>query len=71
MWEDGKIDSYYYEVKVYDEPSKFGINKGRVSKLIIYDSDKQTVCQYDRRWVIKPNNDEVKDVFNKIMNLFA
>lgn len=37
MWYCGEVKIegliFYYEAKVYDEPSKYGINGGRVSKL--------------------------------------
>jgi hypothetical protein len=40
MWRNGKIIhkliEYWYQAKVYDSGSKFGINDGRVSKLSIY-----------------------------------
>lgn len=35
MWHSGVIDGHWYEAKVYDEGSQFGINGGRVSKLHI------------------------------------
>jgi len=56
-WYEGTIKitetfSYWWQAKVYGEGSRYGINKGRVSKLCIcsgdhYNSNKQ-VYGYDR-----------------------
>ena len=70
MWIDGTNGPYYYQAKIFDEPSRYGIKNGRVSKLVIYDTDGKLCCQYDRGWVIKPDNDEVKEVFLKIMDMY-
>lgn len=35
MWQTGTFDGFYYEAKVYEEESKFGIDGGRISKLRI------------------------------------
>lgn len=52
MWENGILylnsDKYFYSVKVYDEPSKFGIDGGRISKLEIRDKDTNLIIGYDR-----------------------
>ena len=52
MWENGILylnsDKYFYSVKVYDEPSKFGIDGGRISKLEIRDKDMNLIIGYDR-----------------------
>lgn len=57
MWRNGviRIDGVvvFYEVKVYDEGSKFGIKKGRISKLWL-SIDGKTVANYDRGWDMKP-----------------
>lgn len=39
--------------KVYDEPSQFGIDGGKVSKLMLK-RDGKIVCNYDRSWDIEP-----------------
>jgi hypothetical protein len=43
----GSVSGYRFESVVYGEPSHFGINGGRVSKLWIYDGA-VTVYAYDR-----------------------
>lgn len=61
MWENGfiKIDGCIvrYWVKVYDEPSQFGINGGRISKLTLKGEDGTELANYDRGWDIKPVNE--------------
>ena len=60
MWKNGIIDAYCYEVKVFDEPSKYGIEGGKISKLYIYTNNAlKCVCQFDRKWVIKPTDEIV------------
>ena len=57
MWSEGSIklgsDIFHYWVKHYDEASVYGINKGRISKLMLKRGG-DTVCNYDRGWGIKP-----------------
>ncbi len=55
---DGKYKIAHYWAKVYDEPSEYGIDGGRVSKLEIK-IEGNTVVSYDRGWEMKPDeNDE-------------
>ena len=75
MWKHGKfkINGIIYQwcAKVYDEPSEFGINNGRVSKLEIRRGD-TTVLNYDRGWDIKPDNDaDVENIYRCIMCMFS
>lgn len=61
MWHEGMIgiplDGGYipvkFWVKSYDKPSKFGIDNGRISKLLIKFCD-LTLASYDRGWDVKP-----------------
>lgn len=57
MWKEGTIkiqnSVFHYWVKVYDEPSRFGIDGGRISKLMLKRKG-EIVCNYDRGWDIKP-----------------
>ncbi len=34
-WMKGRVDGHFFEAKVYDTPSDYGIDDGRVSKLCI------------------------------------
>ncbi len=65
MWSDGMVRAasgtvYEYQVKHYDEGSRFGINGGRVSKLWIAARGgvigRKVVVSYDRGWDIKPED---------------
>ncbi len=46
-WVEGKFGRFEFWAKVYAEPSDFGINGGRVSKLEVGDS---FYINYDRGW---------------------
>ena len=35
MWHEGVKDGHWWQAKVYDEESHFGIDGGRISKLVI------------------------------------
>lgn len=73
MWESGaiKIDGirFSYEVKCFDEPSKFGINGGRISKLYIKSGD-DIEAMYDREWVVMPKDDTVMNIFLNLLKDF-
>ena len=50
----------HYWIKVYDKPSaKFGINGGRISKLMIKINGKIT-AHYERGWDIEPMDEATK-----------
>lgn len=68
MWIDGTVGYYDFEAKVFDEPSRFGINNGRISKLFIYDKNGNLCCEYDRGWIEEPLDDEVKEAVLKILD---
>ena len=61
MWHEGTIgipkgDKYtiaHYWVKAYEEGSEYGINNGRISKLMLK-IDGEIVCNYDRGWDVHP-----------------
>ena len=54
---DSKVeDICHYWAKVYDEPSEYGINGGRISKLMIQKGG-VTTCNYDRGWDVEPKDE--------------
>ena len=61
MWREGAIlipteegkTVVHYIAKVYDVGSWYGIEGGRISKLMLK-RDGKTVCSYDRGWDIHP-----------------
>ena len=50
---EGKPVAVHYWVKHYENPSKYGINNGRISKVTLK-IDGEVVCNYDRSWDIYP-----------------
>lgn len=53
-WYEGHVDGYYVHARVFDEPSKFGINDGRISALMVVpkqgDGLSRALVNYDRGW---------------------
>lgn len=66
-WVEGRVGNLTFEAKLYDEPSIFGIDKGRVSKLTIYNQCGDWIVNYDRGWDISPN--EYMDEYQAVMEL--
>jgi len=56
-WLDGFVGGCKISAKVYKEPSQYGIDGGRISKLEIIDKDNNTLVNYDRGWDIKPSKE--------------
>ena len=48
--------SVHYWMKCYEQPSKYGIDGGRISKLMLKIGD-EIVANYDRGWDIRPTNE--------------
>ena len=67
-WYQGEVGYYSWEGKIFDDPSQFGINNGRVSKLKIKKGNK-VVVNYDRGWDIPVDEDTAK-VVNDILKEF-
>ncbi len=71
-WIKGTIGTYIFDAKVYNEPSQFGINNGRVSKLSIRDKYKnpQEACVtgFDRGWFLKPNTEKEQHIFKTVLD---
>lgn len=63
------MDGYSFSVKAYDQPSQFGINGGRVSKLEIKDHGRPVVS-YERGWDIMPITPQAHEALDKVMNHF-
>ncbi|MDR2646594.1 MAG: hypothetical protein LBB67_00475 [Oscillospiraceae bacterium] len=77
MWSEGIIarpktgGKYKYWVKHFEEGSQFGIDGGRISKLVIrkVGESEDLVC-YDRGWGKKPKGKESKAVCAIILSKF-
>lgn len=57
----------HYSIKVYDEPSEFGINHGKISKLQLKQNGK-IVANYDRGWDICPTTKEAELALYILLN---
>ena len=81
-WTDGRIaipnvgqnglHIYEFCAKVYDLPSKYGINEGRISKLNVKDVKTNTeVIGYDRGWYIEPHCPQEHAALNALLEIFS
>ena len=77
LWRIGnaRIHGKDYTVmgKVFDEPSKYGINGGRISKLSVWPKEKNwsnSIINYDRGWDIEPKGHKAKKILNEILNYY-
>lgn len=63
MWQEGSIrvksSIYHYWMKVYETGSRFGIDEGRISKLMLKRNG-EIVVNYDRDWDIEPADEDTK-----------
>ena len=56
-WVIGEIDGMQFEAKVYDIPSEFGIDDGKVCKLsVCRDKDNGEIIAYERGWEKYPTD---------------
>lgn len=71
-WMLGTIEGgYEWQAKVYEKPSEFGINGGRVSKLFIRPVGlgwQPALISYDRGWDKRPETQDAKVVFETLLN---
>jgi hypothetical protein len=65
QWVRGNYNGYLYAAKVYNEPSQFGINEGRVSKFYCSYDGEEVMC-YDREWASKP---KTTDQYNALVSI--
>ena len=58
-------------ILAFDEPSRYGIDNGRISKLYIVERTRtlKVVCNYDRGWIVKPSK-EVKEFYDRIIKKY-
>lgn len=54
---DGGYKAVHYWIKVYEEGSQFGINGGKISKLMLK-LDGEIIANYDRGWDVEPTTEE-------------
>jgi hypothetical protein len=66
-WISFTVDGYRVEAKVFADPSCFGINGGRISKMSI-SRKRETFYSYDRGEDIEPTNQEVSKILSLILD---
>ncbi len=63
MWKEGSLrihDSvFHYWMKVYETGSEWGIDGGRVSKLMLKRNG-EVVANYDRGWAVEPTDPDTQ-----------
>lgn len=73
-WHEGALrvheNSYHYWAKVYDTGSQYGIDGGRVSKLMIK-RDGEIVANFDRGWDVAPVDDDTQIALEIILHEYA
>jgi hypothetical protein len=73
MWTEGTIKTptsiVRYWVKYFEEGSEFGIDGGRISKLMIRRED-ETIANYDRGWDLMPKDEEAKIAFQILLSKY-
>lgn len=74
MWYEGRIPmangEYYYQAKVYETGSNYGINDGRISKLFIKKND-VCVFNYDRGDDVNHLDEDGYKVYDAILGIYA
>jgi len=69
MWTEGIMDGYEYWVKHYEEGSTYGIDEGRISKLIIRKNGVE-LYGYDRGLDRDDLDEGGKAVYAKLLKMF-
>lgn len=72
-WTRGNIGPFRFEIKHYDEPSIYGIDEGRISKLWLRRRDSREVAaSYDRGWDKQPSfsDDEAQDAVDALCTIW-
>lgn len=69
MWKQGNVLGCEYWVKQYGEPSVYGINEGKISKLSVK-RDGREIISYERGWDLEPQTDEDRAVLEVILEMY-
>jgi hypothetical protein len=71
VWITGIFSSCIWQIKRFDEGSKYGIRGGKISKLWI--KDKATglvIADYERGWSIRPTRKLAKELFEILLKTY-
>ena len=64
-------EHYVFQAKHYDEPSQFGIEGGRISKLCVRrDGVAKDVIAYERGWLVEPRTAAHRAVLTALKERF-
>ncbi len=73
MWHSGTLEIgksiFTYYVKVYGEGSSYGIEDGRISKLMLK-RDNKVLCNYDRGWEIRSRDPDAKLALESLKEMY-
>lgn len=73
MWKQGSIkvgsSTISYWVKSFEEGSQFGIDKGRISKLMLK-RDGRVIANYDRGWDILPIDSQAEAALAELIKKY-
>ena len=59
------------QIKHYDEPSQYGIDAGRISKLCVSrDGESKDLIAYERGWLVKPRTPAHRAVLTALKERF-
>lgn len=69
-WKQGTSGNFEWNILSFDEPSEYGINNGRISKLFIRDKTTYKVeANYDRGWDVRPSQ-KVKSLYDELIRRY-
>lgn len=69
FWKTIKKDGMTATFLYFDQPSEWGIEEGKISKLEIRDRNNKIVCNYDRGWDVEPR-EEAKKFYDEIIKKY-
>lgn len=76
-WIEGSLGKFKFCAKVFAVGSDYGIKNGRISKIQVCDTSQehwgfeQTYLNYDRGWDIRPNDPEIVEFINGLLEAFG
>ena len=64
-------ETFVFQAKHYEEPSQFGIDGGRISKLCVRrDGESKDVIAYERGWLVEPRTAAHRAVLTALKERF-
>jgi hypothetical protein len=73
MWHEGTLaigkSVFTYCIKSYGEGSDYGIDEGRISKLMLRRNGR-IVCNYDRGWDIRPRDKDTRQALEGLKKTY-